>query len=167
MNCPDGDSDGSDGEEFSDEGDDHIKHISAQFRLSTGPKGRIEALLIDRNELHGENFHSVCDEESQDLQSVGCAFCTHTGKLRVAVEGDGASRAGQGGFLYISSISTPTAYTSGGASDVAAEAIRQFCTLLDGQWTLVVYVCLVSLPPSPIGSALPIFKHYMHLCQHW
>ena len=117
-----------------------MSQFSATFsRGANGAKGRIAAVLIDRDGLHGYNFHEVCDSESADLQSVGVQFCDRRGGLHIDV-GDPA--AARGGFLYISDFMMPSEYRVGGATEASTDVVRQFVNHpeLSDRWSLAVYV---------------------------
>lgn len=77
----DDDDDDDEEEEEEEEEERMIKFAVASFHVegNEAVKGSIKAMVIDRDECEeaGENFHAVCDEESAELQSVGCDFCTN------------------------------------------------------------------------------------------
>eukprot|EP00729_Bicosta_minor_P007031 gene7031-19742_t len=120
----DDDDDDDEEEEEEEEEERMIKFAVASFHVegNEAVKGSIKAMVIDRDECEeaGENFHAVCDEESAELQSVGCDFCNTDGE------------AGSGRFMYITTVETPAEYSNDGTvSDVTTLALRRFLLLND------------------------------------
>jgi len=153
----DDDDDDDEEEEEEEEEERMIKFAVASFHVEGNEaiKGSIKAMVIDRDECEeaGENFHAVCDEESAELQSVGCDFCNHRGSLRVPLKGNTDGEAGSGRFMYITTVETPAEYSNDGTvSDVTTLALRRFLLLND--FTLAVYIPDGQKKESPDRQAI-------------
>lgn len=131
----------SDDDDLGNQGDYECTRSFSGVILVNGQKaGSFSANLIDR-EAAGPIFHSACDAESGELQEMGCALFSSSGKPRYpALKNDASAR--HGGFLYIASFNLDAQHREGGATDIGAAAIRALLTSaeIDSRWSVASYI---------------------------
>eukprot|EP00040_Diaphanoeca_grandis_P018001 m.94678 g.94678 ORF g.94678 m.94678 type:complete len:320 (+) comp26745_c0_seq1:175-1134(+) len=138
-NADDDYEDDEDDYQASDHDAPKVKSFSTDIHVNGVHAGKIFAQVIDRDDLDGDNFHTICDEESGEFEQVGFEFCDSEGNVRIDVGDDDSD---SGGFMYITSMKVDAEHKVGGATTVAAEALRLFLShpKVADSWTLVVYI---------------------------
>lgn len=117
-----------------------IRNFSADIEVNGQRAGSLTANLVDRDRC-GRRFHSVCDAESGELQSISCLFFGSSGQPRYsALKSDPSAETG--GFLYIKTFHVDAAHRTCGSTDVGSAAIRALlsCAELAGRWTVAAYI---------------------------
>ena len=80
-------------------------YINGKAVLNNKVIAYLEGQLIDRkNKLSYDNFHSICDFFTAELQECGCYLCDAKGHLRAPAKDLVSEACNSGPFIYIESI---------------------------------------------------------------